>query len=124
MSSTSFKLDGVGQIAVPVRDLERSVAFYRDVLGLPFLFEVPGMAFFNGGGVRVLLGEQKEGDLSASIIYYRVDDIAAAFAKLEGHGVSIVARPHFVARMEDHELWLAFLKDPDEHTFALMAEIR
>ena len=124
MTNPAFKLDGLGQVAVPVRDLNRAVGFYRDVLGLPFLFEVPGMALFDGDGVRILMGEQHEGVLEASILYYRVDDIEAAFANLTDHGISVVDKPHFVAKMDDHELWLAFLKDPDDHTFALMSEIR
>ncbi len=124
MASSTPNINGVGQIAVSVRDLNRTVAFYRDVVGLPFLFEVTGMAFFDGGGVRLLFGEQREGTFEASIIYYRVDGIHDAYSRLIERGVETVAKPHFVAKMKEHELWLAFLKDPDGHTFALMAEIR
>ena len=124
MSASTFNLDGLGQVAVPVRDLVRSVAFYRDVLGLPLLFEVPGMAFFDGGGVRLMFSEQPEGPLHASILYYRVDDLDAAHAMLKAKNVEFVRPPHLIAKMEDHELWMAFLTDPDDHTLALMAEIR
>ncbi len=124
MSAPAFSLDGLGQVAVPVRDLDRTVAFYRDVLGLPLLFEVPGMAFFDGGGVRLMFSEQPEGQLHASILYYRVDDLDAAHAMLKAKNVEFVRPPHLIAKMDDHELWMAFLTDPDGHTLALMAEIR
>jgi len=124
VNKPTFNLEGLGQVAVPVRDLVRSVTFYRDVLGLPLLFEVPGMAFFDGNGVRLMFSEQTEGPLHASILYYRVDDLDAAYAMLHAKSIEFLRPPHLVAKMEDHELWMAFLTDPDGHTLALMADVR
>ena len=123
----SFKLDKVGQIAIPVRDLERAIAFYRDILGMTFLFQAPpGLAFFDCGGVRILLdvpaGMQSE--KHSSIIYYKVDDLPSAVTELKARRVVFDQEPEFVAQMPDHELWMAFLRDPDDNTLALMWEKR
>ncbi|MEJ7812708.1 MAG: VOC family protein [Gemmatimonadaceae bacterium] len=116
----------VGQIAVTVRDLDGAIAFYRDTLGLPFLFQVPRMAFFDCGGVRLLLGlAEKPGEAhGSSIIYYKVGDIHAAHETLAGRGVRFEGKPHHVAKMPDHDLWLAFLRDADDNVLALMSEVR
>lgn len=116
---------GVGQLAIPVRDLERSVAFYRDVLGLRFLFRAPpGLAFFQCGEVRLMLSQRSPGeeDATVGVIYYRVPDLDAAYATLRERGGRFVDQPHRIARLEDHELWMVFLRDPDEHLLALMSE--
>ncbi len=123
----SFKLDKIGQIAIPVRDLERAVAFYRDTLGMTFLFQAPpGLAFFDCGGVRILLDVPagRQPDNHSSIIYYQVDDLPAAVAELKTRGVTFEQEPEMVAQMPDHELWMAFLRDPDHNTLALMWEKR
>jgi methylmalonyl-CoA/ethylmalonyl-CoA epimerase len=116
----------IGQIAVVVRDLERAVAFYRDTLGLRLLFQVPGLAFFDCGGVRLMLGpaEAAEFDHPASIIYYLVSDIAGTHEALARRGVRFRAAPHLVARLPDHELWMAFFADSEGNTLALMSEVR
>src|SRR5687767_10222245 len=103
----------IGQIYVNARDLERAVVFYRDTLGLPFLFQVPNMAFFDCGGVRLMLGkaEKPEFDHPASIIYYLVDDIIAAHEQIRSRGAQFENEPHLIAKMPDHELWMAFLED-------------
>lgn len=116
---------GVGQLAIPVADLERALAFYRDLLGIRLLFRAPpGLAFLDCGGVRLMLTERREGETmpTAGVIYYRVADLEAAYSSLSGRGASFVDEPHRVARLADHELWMAFLRDPDEHLLALMAE--
>ena len=115
---------GIGQLAIPVADLDRAVDFYRDVLGLRFLFQAPpGLAFLDCGGVRVMLTESEaEGRTSASVVYYRVADLDAAYTTLRARGAIFVDAPHRIARLPDHELWMAFLRDPDEHLLALMAE--
>ena len=119
----------IGQIAMPVSDLPRAVAFYRDVLGMRFLFEAPpAMAFFDCGGVRLMLSlpEQAGADPGrqfASIIYYAVDDIQAAAAALEARGVLFEAAPHIVARLPHADLWMAFLRDPDRNLLAIMSEV-
>jgi methylmalonyl-CoA/ethylmalonyl-CoA epimerase len=121
---TGFGLDRIGQIAVNAHDLDRAVRFYRDVLGMRFLFLVPGMAFFDLGGIRLMVGvaSAPEFDHPASVIYYRVDDIAGAHRALVERGVSFLQPPHFVARLERADLWLAFFKDSEENVLALMSE--
>ena len=116
---------GVGQLAIPVTDLERAVTFYRDVLGLRLLFRAPpGLAFLQCGGVRLMLSRRQPGESEAGVgvIYYRVPDLDAAYGALRERGARFVDQPHRIARLEDHELWMVFLRDPDEHLLALMAE--
>lgn len=118
-------LGPIGQIALTVSNVERAVAFYRDALGLPLLFQAPpGLAFFACGGVRLMLsapeGEFKPGLSSA--LYFRVADIAGTHAALRAKAVPFVDEPHLIARMPDHDLWMCFFKDPDGHTMALMEE--
>ncbi len=121
-----FGLSEIGQIAIPVRDLKQATAFYRDTLGMKLLFEVPNMSFFACGGVRLMLSaaEKPEFDHPASILYFRVPDIQAAYERLVARGVRFEDKPHLVARMPDHELWLTFLRDLDNNLFALMSEVR
>jgi methylmalonyl-CoA/ethylmalonyl-CoA epimerase len=123
-SSDGFSLSEIGQIALTVGNIEEATAFYRDVLGMPFLFEVPGMSFFQCGDTRLLLGESESEQQSAgsSILYYRVDDIDAAHETLKQRGVEFVRDPVLTHKAEDHELWLAFFNDLDGHTLALMCE--
>lgn len=118
-------LDGIGQIAVPVKDLTRATKFYRDTLGLPFLFETDKMAFFDCQGVRLMLArpEKPEFDHPASIIYYRVRNIEDSAAALKARGVEFMADPHVVARLPAHDLWMAFLRDPEGNVFAIMADV-
>jgi methylmalonyl-CoA/ethylmalonyl-CoA epimerase len=124
-TSGAVEIGGIGQVAVNVRDLPRAVAFYRDTLELPLLLEIPGAAFFRCGDTRLMLSipEKPEFDHPASILYYRVDDVHAAFASLSGRGVRAEGDPHLVARMPDHDLWMAFLRDTEDNLFALMAEV-
>jgi catechol 2,3-dioxygenase-like lactoylglutathione lyase family enzyme len=127
MSSTTAAplLSQIGQIAITVKDLEKAVSFYRDTLGMRFLFQVPNMAFFDCGGIRLLLGlpEQADADHGNSIIYYRVPDIQAAFRSLTERGVRFDAPPHMVAQLQDHDLWLAFFLDAESNVLALMGEV-
>ena len=118
-------LGQIGQIHVSVTDLERSVSFYRDVLGIPFLFQVPGqpMAFFDAGGVRLYLGiPENESFRSNPTLYFRVDDLDEAVRVLRERDAPFDDEPHLIATMEDHELWMAFLRDPDGNHLALMSE--
>ena len=117
----------IGQIAVSVSNLERAVEFYRDVLGLKFLFQAPpGLAFFMCGDVRLMLAlpEKDQPAKVASVIYYLVDDIQTEFKALRDKGAKPEGEPHLIARMPDHELWMAFFRDPDANMFALMSEVR
>lgn len=127
MTDTDFPgLSRIGQIAIIVHDLSKAVAFYRDTLGMKFLFEVPKMAFFDCGGIRLMLGnpETPELDHRASILYYKVDDIQSAHRVLKSRGVRFEGEPGLVARMPDHELWLAEFRDMEGNVLALMSEIR
>ena len=116
----------IGQLLIPVDNLEKGVAFYRDVLGLPFLFAAPPqMAFFNCGNVRILVGVVPPGQKAQrrSAIYFRVPDIRGAFASLRDNGVQFLAEPHVVNRTPKSELWLAEFTDPDGNQLALMSEV-
>ncbi len=105
-------------------DAGRTLAFYRDTLGLPFLFRYGDLVFFNCGGVRLLIECGEEARESTGCLYYRVDDIDLAYAELQAEGVEFDGKPHLIARMPDHELWMAFFKDPDGNQLALMQEKR
>ncbi len=127
MSATGdIHLGPIGQIAVNAHDLERAIRFYRDTLGMRLLCQVPQMAFFDCGGIRLMLGLASEPafDHPASIIYYRVDDIRLAHRTLARLGATFTSPPHFVAKLPDHDLWLAFLQDSEGNVLALMSEVR
>jgi methylmalonyl-CoA/ethylmalonyl-CoA epimerase len=123
----SASLGPIGQIAYTVSDVPRSVAFYRDAVGLTLLFEAPpGLAFFDCGGVRFMLSKP-EGEYSpgaSTVTYFRVTDIEATHEMLASRGVPFIDHPHLIARMPDHDLWMCFFRDPDGHTLALMEEKR
>jgi methylmalonyl-CoA/ethylmalonyl-CoA epimerase len=123
--STAFGLSTIGQIAVTVSDVPRAVTFYRGVLGLPFLFEAPGMAFFQAGEVRLMLGvpEGTGGARLSSLVYFRVEDIHASCKELEARGISFTHEPRLVHRGTTADLWLAFFHDPDGNALALMSEV-
>ena len=113
----------IAQVAVPVKDLARATAFYRDVVRLPFMFEAPNVAFFNLGGVRVMLGVgESDADRGASIIYYAVDDVRTEHDQLTGRGAEALQAPHVVARLGTNDLWMAFYRDSEGNTFALTSE--
>lgn len=121
----ALQLSQIGQIAVNVQDLERAVAFYRDVLGIPHLFTAGGMAFFDCGGIRLMLGlpDREEVDHPSSILYYRVDELEEAHGALTERGVECEAGPLRAHRAPDHELWLAYFHDTEGNLFALMSEV-
>lgn len=121
-----MSLSTIGQIAMTAHDIERATAFYRDTLGVPYLFSAGTMAFFDCGGTRLMLGlpSGPEYDHAGSILYFKVDDIHSTHDSLEARGVRFKGKPHLVARMPDHELWMAFFVDTEDNTLALMAEIR
>jgi methylmalonyl-CoA/ethylmalonyl-CoA epimerase len=124
MASSDSRLSDIGQIAINVHDVEAATAFYRDVLGMQFLFSAPNMAFFQCGSVRLMLGvaESAEFDHPASVIYYRVADIQQAYETLAGRGVNFMGKPHCVHKTADTELWMAFFRDTDKNVLALMQE--
>ena len=125
MSSTnSFALSTIGQIMVTAHDLERAVAFYRDKLGMKHLFTVPKMAFFDCGGISLMLGipEKPEYDHPSSIIYFNVDDIRGAHETLAARGVRFEGQPHLIAKMDSYDLWMAFVSDSENNLMALMSK--
>jgi len=124
--TSSFAIHEIGQIAVPVSDIDKATAFYRDVLGMRFLFSAPpGLSFFDCAGVRLMLDlPAKDNAGNASVLYFRVDDLNMAFESLKSRGAIFETNPHMVAKMPDHELWMAFFRDPDGNLLAIMSEIK
>jgi methylmalonyl-CoA/ethylmalonyl-CoA epimerase len=119
-----FELNHIGQIALASGDVDRAEAFYRDKLGLRRLYRFGDLTFFDCAGVRLMIekAHAPENVAHASVIYFRCADIALAVRELEGRGVTFSSKPHLIAKMEDHDLWMAFFADPDGHTLALMQE--
>ena len=115
----------LGQVALTVSDVARSTAFYRDAIGLRFLFAAgPSLAFLDLGNARLMLSAP-EGSFtpgSGTVLYLRVADILASHSAMRARGVTFVDEPHLVAPMPDHDLWMCFFRDPDGHTLALMCE--
>ena len=116
----------IGQLMIPVEDFDRGVSFYKDTLGLPFLFAAPPqMAFFVCGPIRILVGVMPAGQPAqrGSAVYFKVEDIHGVAASLKGKGVGFRAEPHLVHRTQASELWLAEFNDPDGNHLALMSEV-
>ena len=115
----------IGQIARTTRTFDESHTWYRDVLGLPELYAFGNLAFYDLGGVRLMLTEE-EGDIaSESILYLRVPDIHAAKADLESRGVKFINAPHLIHRHEDGtEEWMAAFEDNEGRPLQLMTQVR
>ena len=118
----AFSLGAIGQIALGVGDVDRAAEFYGSKLGLRKLFRFGDLSFFDCAGVRLLIEKSAHPGKSTSVIYFRCADIALAKRELEGRGVVFTDQPHLIAPMEDHDLWMTFFTDPDEHILALMCE--
>lgn len=122
---SSFGLGAIGQIAMVVEDVERATAFYRDVLGMKFLFSAPpGLAFFDCGGVRLMLSRPEGESGGASVLYFPVPDIAEAHQVLAERGVAFEGEPHVVHRAPGFELWMAFFRDSERNLLAVLQEKR
>jgi methylmalonyl-CoA/ethylmalonyl-CoA epimerase len=119
------QITGIAQIALSVRDMDRATKFYRDTLGLRFLFSPsPQMAFFDCGGIRLLLGTQGgEPGARSTLVYLKVADIQAAHEAMTSRGATFEQAPHVVARLPDREIWIALLNDPDGNPLHLMSEV-
>ncbi|MGQ0641749.1 MAG: VOC family protein [Gemmatimonadaceae bacterium] len=116
----------IGQLLVPVDDLEKAIPFYRDTLGLPLLFTAPPqMSFFQCGTVRLLVGVVEAGHTPqrGSMIYFKVTDIQGVHERLAKLGVTFIKEPHLVHRAATYDLWLAEFRDPDGNQLALMSEV-
>ena len=124
-ATLNIGISRIGQIAVNIHDLDRATTFYRDTLGLPLLFSASGMAFFDCGGVRLMLAqpEKPEFDHAGSVLYFTVPDIQAAHQRMTASGAQFVDKPHVVARMPDHDLWMTFFHDSEQNLLALMSEV-
>src|SRR5688572_17315868 len=132
MVESGLQLTQLRQVGQPVKDIARAVEFYRDVLGATHqaTFDPPGLAFFDFGGVRLMLDAIGEAQGHGAPLYFRVPDIEAACAALEARGVTIDAAPHLIQRDDagvfgrpGMETWMAFFKDPDANILALMSEV-
>jgi catechol 2,3-dioxygenase-like lactoylglutathione lyase family enzyme len=125
-ASSGIAITQIGQIAINVHDTNRALEFYRDTLGLKLLFTTGRLAFFDCGGVRLMLTppERPEFDHPASILYFKVADIQSTHARLVQRNVKTEGEPHVVAKMPDHDLWLAEFRDSEGNIMALMAEVR
>jgi catechol 2,3-dioxygenase-like lactoylglutathione lyase family enzyme len=125
VSAPSIAISRLGQFAVNVHDVNRAVAFYRDILGLPLLFSAGAVAFFDCGSVRLMLTlpEKPEFDHPSSVLYFSVPDIAAAHRRMLDAGVRFEDAPHLIARMPAHDLWMTFFRDSEENLMALMSEV-
>jgi len=124
-AADTLEITGIGQIAINCHDLKRATEFYRDTLGMRMLYEFPGLAFFDCGGVRLMLAEpeKKEFDHPASIIYYRVGDIQQSARTLTDRGVALEHEPRIIAKMPDHDLWMFFVRDSEGNLIGLMSEV-
>ena len=122
--NSGFGIAKIAQIAIRVEQTARAAAFYKDVLGMRHLFSFGELAFFDCGGVRLMLSpaEKPEFNHPASILYYQVDDITEAFETLRERGVVFEAEPHIVAKMPSYDLWMAFFRDSEGNTLAVMSE--
>ena len=125
--NTSPSISGIRQIAVTVSNVDDALGFYRDVLGLTFLFSAgPDLAFLEAGDIRLMLSTpQGAGAVGAnSVIYFSVTDIVDTHTSFVERGATEERAPQLAAKMHDHELWIGFLRDPDGNLLALMEERR
>jgi methylmalonyl-CoA/ethylmalonyl-CoA epimerase len=120
------QLSQIGQVAIIVQDIDRATRFYREILGMKYLFSAGSLSFFDCAGVRLMLTipESKETQQASSILYFNVEDINSAHRSLAARNVRFEGKPHMIARMPDHELWMAFFRDSENNLLALMTEVR
>jgi methylmalonyl-CoA/ethylmalonyl-CoA epimerase len=125
IANRGLAIQRIRQIAINVHDPDRAVAFYRDVLGLKLLFRAGQLAFFDCDGIRLMLSppEKPEFDHPSSILYFKVGDIQQAYAQMQAANVKTDGVPNRVARMPDHDLWLADFRDSEGNLLCLMAEV-
>ena len=122
----TLNIQSIGQINIPVKDLDKATDFYQNTLGLKFVFQVPNMmSFFDCDGVRIMLAvpTSPEFDHPSSVIYYRVPDIHAAFDELTSKEVPFTQNPHSVGQMGNVDVWMAFFNDTDGNHLAIMSEV-
>jgi len=126
MSEAKSDLGGarIGQIAIVCKDVARATAFYRDTLGVRFLFSAgPNLAFLDAGGTRLMLSNDSTAEgIGTSVLYFFVKDIDAVHTSLIAKGVQFLEAPHVIAKMPDHELWLAAFRDSEGNLMGVMEE--
>jgi len=119
----ALSLSSLLQLSMPVKDIDRAVAFYRDQLGARFLFQAGTLGFFDLDGVRLMLGvPEGDGGEGGSVLYFRVADVPAAHETLVARGVTFEGDPHVVHRTNTYELWMAFFRDSEGNLLAISGE--
>jgi predicted enzyme related to lactoylglutathione lyase len=122
---TQMKLGPIAQIARSVRDIKQSQEWYSNALGLPHLYTFGNLAFFDCGGVRLMLSQEAQASSAESILYLRVADIGAVHESLKSRGVEFINAPHMIHRHADGtEEWLAMFKDPEGRPLGIMSQAR
>ena len=111
--------------SVAEESISAARTFYRDILGLPLLFTAGSLAFFDCGGVRLMLTrpEKPEFDHPGSVLYFTVPDIVSAHRQMLSRGVRFEDEPHVITRMPTHDLWMTFFRDSEQNLLALMCEM-
>jgi predicted enzyme related to lactoylglutathione lyase len=120
-------LSDIGQIALTVGDVAKAKKFYGEVLGLRLLFDAgPNLSFYAAGAVRIMLTTpQGSGEVGKnSILYFKTTTIEATYEAVVGRGATTERAPQLTAKLPDHELWMAFVRDPDGNIIGLMEERR
>jgi methylmalonyl-CoA/ethylmalonyl-CoA epimerase len=123
-ATPQIALNEIGQIAITVKDIARATEFYRDQLGMQYLFSAGNLAFFGCGGVRIMLSLPEQGQSGNSVIYFKVADIKAAHQQMKSRGVQFEDEPHLIARLPDHDLWMTFFRDSEGNLLGIMSEVR
>ena len=119
--TASTELKSIGQILVPVSDVDRAVTFYQDVLGLPVQMRFPGIAFMDAAGIRLYLAHVPQADYQGrSTIYFWVDDVTGTQARLVERGAVAKEAPSVAWEAPDYDFWLGFVADPDGNNIGLM----
>ena len=121
---TQIALDKIGQIAILVKDVARATEFYRDKLAMKYLFAAGNLAFFDCGGIRIMLDKPEKVEAGTSIIYFKVPDINEAHEQMKARGVEFVDKPHLIAKLPDHDLWMTFFRDSEGNLLGMMSEVR
>ena len=118
-------LISINQIGIPVKDINRAILFYKDLLELPLLFNTDTMAFFDCDGIRLMLSlpEKKQFTNASSVLYFQVDDITQNYNQMKNKGISFIDKPHAIAKMSSTETWMVFFNDTEGNTHALTSEV-
>jgi catechol 2,3-dioxygenase-like lactoylglutathione lyase family enzyme len=115
-------LKGFAQIGIATAEPGKIIAFYRDVLGFPLLFEAGGMSFLQAGATSLMIGAASEpqaigGDI---LLYFEPHDWRAAEARLIAAGVAFERDEQVVQRHEGREHVLRPFRDPEGRRLYLL----